>query len=156
MRVIGWTWTSPHSRSFFGSKLNVDAGVHSWFGSIGHAASSDTTARLWELSTGQAIRIYQGHNKAIVCCALHDGTEPSAVWWSDTTIIQEQSSLLDFWKFELYCCNVSLMTECRLSIQAYLMWSWACLSYKNGSQWQSQGIKQLFVKIGITLEGSLN
>jgi G protein beta subunit-like protein len=42
-------------------------------------ASSDNSARLWELSTGEAIRVYQGHHKATVCCALHDGTEPSAV-----------------------------------------------------------------------------
>jgi len=42
-------------------------------------ASSDATARLWELSTGEAIRVYQGHHKATVCCALHDGTESSSV-----------------------------------------------------------------------------
>lgn len=41
-------------------------------------ASSDTTAKLWELSTGEAIRTYHGHHKATVCCALHDGTDPSA------------------------------------------------------------------------------
>jgi len=39
------------------------------------AASSDTTARLWTMSTGEAIRVYQGHHKATVCCALHDGAE---------------------------------------------------------------------------------
>ncbi|RLN19963.1 WD repeat-containing protein wat1 [Panicum miliaceum] len=38
-------------------------------------ASSDTTARLWTMSTGEAIRVYQGHHKATVCCALHDGAE---------------------------------------------------------------------------------
>lgn len=41
------------------------------------AASSDTTARLWNLSTGEDIRVYQGHHKATICCALHDGAEPS-------------------------------------------------------------------------------
>lgn len=41
-------------------------------------ASSDATARLWEIQTGEAIRIYQGHLKATICCALHDGTEPSS------------------------------------------------------------------------------
>ncbi|RVX09675.1 Target of rapamycin complex subunit wat1 [Vitis vinifera] len=41
-------------------------------------ASSDTTARLWSMSNGQDIKVYQGHHKATVCCALHDGAEPSA------------------------------------------------------------------------------
>ncbi|CAI0377237.1 unnamed protein product [Linum tenue] len=41
-------------------------------------ASSDSTARLWSMSTGEDIRVYQGHHKATVCCALHDGAEPSA------------------------------------------------------------------------------
>ncbi|XP_012065957.1 target of rapamycin complex subunit LST8 isoform X4 [Jatropha curcas] len=40
-------------------------------------ASSDTTARLWSMQTGEDIRVYQGHHKATVCCALHDGAEPS-------------------------------------------------------------------------------
>lgn len=35
-------------------------------------ASSDCTARLWDLSTGDAIRTYSGHHKAAVCCALND------------------------------------------------------------------------------------
>uniref|UniRef100_A0ACD5X621 Uncharacterized protein n=1 Tax=Avena sativa TaxID=4498 RepID=A0ACD5X621_AVESA len=38
-------------------------------------ASSDTTARLWTMSTGEAIRVHQGHHKATACCALHDGAE---------------------------------------------------------------------------------
>ncbi|KAK4338813.1 hypothetical protein RND71_040275 [Anisodus tanguticus] len=41
-------------------------------------ASSDTTARLWSTSTGKDIKVYQGHHKATVCCALHDGPEPSS------------------------------------------------------------------------------
>ncbi|KAF7803921.1 protein LST8-like protein [Senna tora] len=40
-------------------------------------ASSDTTARLWSMSTGEDIRVYQGHHKATICCALHDGAEPT-------------------------------------------------------------------------------
>lgn len=43
-------------------------------------ASSDTTARLWSMSTGAEIKVYQGHHKATVCCALHDGAESSAAW----------------------------------------------------------------------------
>ncbi|KAG6485665.1 hypothetical protein ZIOFF_054228 [Zingiber officinale] len=39
------------------------------------AASSDTTARLWSMSTGEIIRVYQGHHKGTICCALHDGAE---------------------------------------------------------------------------------
>nr|XP_034918553.1 target of rapamycin complex subunit LST8 isoform X1 [Populus alba] len=41
-------------------------------------ASSDATARLWSMSSGEDIRVYQGHHKATVCCALHDGAEPSS------------------------------------------------------------------------------
>lgn len=35
-------------------------------------ASSDHTARLWDCSTAEAIRHYNGHQKAVVCIALHD------------------------------------------------------------------------------------
>ncbi|KAI8077692.1 quinon protein alcohol dehydrogenase-like superfamily [Halteromyces radiatus] len=35
-------------------------------------ASSDHVARLWELSQGETIRQYNGHNKAAVCVALND------------------------------------------------------------------------------------
>jgi WD40 repeat protein len=44
------------------------------------AASSDTTARLWTMQTGEAIRVYQGHHKATTCCALHDGAESAPAW----------------------------------------------------------------------------
>ncbi|KAL4273580.1 hypothetical protein GQ457_13G011360 [Hibiscus cannabinus] len=40
-------------------------------------ASSDTTAKLWSMTSGEEIKTYQGHHKATVCCALHDGAEPS-------------------------------------------------------------------------------
>ncbi|XP_022748135.1 protein LST8 homolog [Durio zibethinus] len=40
-------------------------------------AFSDTTAKLCTMSTGEGIKTYQGHHKATVCCALHDGAEPS-------------------------------------------------------------------------------
>ncbi|KAI3780285.1 hypothetical protein L2E82_10260 [Cichorium intybus] len=33
-------------------------------------ASSDTTARLWSMSTGEDIRVYQCHHKATVCAVL--------------------------------------------------------------------------------------
>jgi G protein beta subunit-like protein len=35
-------------------------------------ASSDCTARLWDLATGDAIRVYSGHHKAVTACALND------------------------------------------------------------------------------------
>lgn len=35
-------------------------------------ASSDHVARLWELNSGETVRQYNGHNKAVVCCALND------------------------------------------------------------------------------------
>ncbi|KND03083.1 TOR complex subunit LST8 [Spizellomyces punctatus DAOM BR117] len=34
--------------------------------------SSDHSARLWDLATGETIRHYNGHQKAVVCVALHD------------------------------------------------------------------------------------
>ena len=40
-----------------------------------HPASSDGSARLWELARGAAVRVYQGHQKAVVACALNDGTD---------------------------------------------------------------------------------
>ena len=46
--------------------------------SVTIAASSDTTARLWSMGSGEVIRVYQGHHKATVCCALHDGAEPTS------------------------------------------------------------------------------
>ncbi|KAK0429592.1 WD40 repeat-like protein [Armillaria borealis] len=36
-------------------------------------ASSDHSARLWEMASGETVRQYNGHHKAAVCCALHDG-----------------------------------------------------------------------------------
>ncbi|KAI5122908.1 hypothetical protein M0805_007586 [Coniferiporia weirii] len=36
-------------------------------------ASSDHIARLWEMASGETVRQYNGHHKAVVCCALHDG-----------------------------------------------------------------------------------
>lgn len=36
-------------------------------------ASSDHVARLWEMQSGETVRQYNGHHKAVVCCALHDG-----------------------------------------------------------------------------------
>jgi len=35
-------------------------------------ASSDHVARLWELSSGETVRQYNGHHKAAVCVALND------------------------------------------------------------------------------------
>jgi G protein beta subunit-like protein len=34
--------------------------------------SSDNSARLWDLSSGETIRHYNGHQKSIVAVALHD------------------------------------------------------------------------------------
>ncbi|KAM1109526.1 hypothetical protein ACFX13_009054 [Malus domestica] len=60
-----------HSRWVWDCVFSVD-------GAYLITASSDTTARLWSMSTGEDIRVYQGHHKATICCALHDGAEPSA------------------------------------------------------------------------------
>jgi WD40 repeat protein len=36
------------------------------------SASSDHTARLWDISAGESIREYTGHTKAVCCVALSD------------------------------------------------------------------------------------
>lgn len=41
-------------------------------------ASSDQTARLWDVEKGSDIRVYAGHTKAVVCCALNDNAMDSA------------------------------------------------------------------------------
>ena len=38
-------------------------------------ASSDCSARLWEVNRGVVIRHYTGHHKAVVACALNDSTD---------------------------------------------------------------------------------
>ena len=40
------------------------------------ACSSDTSARLWDLSGDprEAIKVYSGHHKAVTCCALNDSS----------------------------------------------------------------------------------
>ena len=35
-------------------------------------ASTDATARLWDLGSGEAIRVYSGHQKGLTSCALND------------------------------------------------------------------------------------
>jgi len=40
------------------------------------SVSSDHYARLWELSTAQIIRQYNGHHRGVVCVALNDYSEP--------------------------------------------------------------------------------
>ena len=35
-------------------------------------ASSDQTARLWDVASGETIRHYTGHHKAVIAVALHD------------------------------------------------------------------------------------
>ena len=39
-------------------------------------ASSDGSAKLWDVAKGDAIRTYNGHHKAVVCCALNDSAVP--------------------------------------------------------------------------------
>ena len=36
------------------------------------SCSSDGTAKLWDISKGDSIKTYKGHQKACVCIALHD------------------------------------------------------------------------------------
>ena len=54
-----------HSRWVWDCVFSVDAAYLV-------SASSDCTAKLWDLASGEAIRTYNGHHKAIVCCALND------------------------------------------------------------------------------------
>ncbi|GFP97247.1 protein lst8 homolog [Phtheirospermum japonicum] len=61
---------SGHQRWVWDCVFSVD-------GAFLITASSDSTARLWSMANGEEIKVYRGHQKATVCCALHDGTEPS-------------------------------------------------------------------------------
>lgn len=54
-----------HSRWVWDCVFSVDAAYLV-------TASSDCTARLWDLASGETIRTYSGHAKAAVCCALND------------------------------------------------------------------------------------
>lgn len=38
------------------------------------SASSDQSAKLWDLKTGEVVRNLTGHNLAVTCVALNDGT----------------------------------------------------------------------------------
>jgi G protein beta subunit-like protein len=70
--------------------VRLTLGKHSINCSDAPQASSDHTARLWEMASGETVRQYNGHHKglfpmfledvylienllAAVCCALHDG-----------------------------------------------------------------------------------
>lgn len=57
--------TAGHQRWVWDCVFSVDAAYLV-------TASSDCSARLWDLSSGDAIRMYSGHHKAAVCCALND------------------------------------------------------------------------------------
>lgn len=35
-------------------------------------ASSDNTARLWDLEEGESVKVYSGHAKAVTAVALND------------------------------------------------------------------------------------
>ncbi|KAI3973039.1 hypothetical protein MKX01_019697 [Papaver californicum] len=65
-------------RALVGHKRWVWDCVFSVEGAYLITASSDTTSRLWGVGTGESIQVYQGHHKAVVCCALYDEAEPSA------------------------------------------------------------------------------
>ena len=57
--------TAGHQRWVWDCVFSVDAAYLV-------TASSDCSARLWDLSTGEAIRLYSGHHKSVSCCALND------------------------------------------------------------------------------------
>lgn len=38
------------------------------------SASSDNSARLWELASGEQLRMYNDHHKPVVCVALNDSS----------------------------------------------------------------------------------
>ncbi|CAK9156928.1 unnamed protein product [Ilex paraguariensis] len=82
-RLLGGTPTMTNFEPLH--KLQADDGYilkcllsPEYYGAYLITASSDTTARLWSMSTGEDIRVYEGHPKATVCCALNDGAEPSS------------------------------------------------------------------------------
>lgn len=82
------TLTNGHANDFPGEKPlpceTVLDGHQRWVWDCAFSAdsaylvsvSSDHYARLWELSTAQIIRQYNGHHRGAVCCALNDYSEP--------------------------------------------------------------------------------
>ncbi|KAJ3088800.1 TOR complex subunit lst8, partial [Quaeritorhiza haematococci] len=71
---------SPSSSGFRFNLERTLAGHQRWVWDAAFSAdsaylvtgSSDHTARLWDSSTAETIRTYYGHQKAVVCVALHD------------------------------------------------------------------------------------
>ena len=59
-----------HSRWVWDCVFSVDAAYL--------VASSLMKRRLWDCSSGEAIRVYNGHHKAVVCCALNDSAVDAA------------------------------------------------------------------------------
>lgn len=74
---LGFAFPISYAISFLPHMFSDFNWIFRW-----HTASSDSTARLWTMATGEAIRVYQGHHKATVCCALHDGSTESSPSWS--------------------------------------------------------------------------
>ena len=54
-------------------------------------ASSDCSARLWDLASGEAIRVYSGHHKSVVCCALNDSAVEA---WSVCQLLRQSYKAL--------------------------------------------------------------
>lgn len=63
--------STPHTHSLLHRRWVWDC-VFSVDAAYLVTASSDHMARLWDLSSGETIRTYTGHSKALVCCALND------------------------------------------------------------------------------------
>lgn len=63
-----WVW----ERTLMGHQRWVWDAVFSADSNYLVTASSDQTARLWDLSQGETIRHYSGHHKAVITVAMHD------------------------------------------------------------------------------------
>ena len=63
-----------HAASCLTTSAQVWDAVYSEDSAYLVTASSDQTARLWDVASGETIRHYTGHHKAVIAVALHDRT----------------------------------------------------------------------------------
>ena len=75
LRVLSWWCLFDYRYKLQLTSLYVP--YNSWVNQMNFSAMQLHLILLrdWTMSTGEAIRVYQGHHKATVCCALHDGAE---------------------------------------------------------------------------------
>ncbi|KZT57492.1 WD40 repeat-like protein [Calocera cornea HHB12733] len=73
---VGENYEFKHSKTLTGHQRWVWDAAFSADSAYLVTASSDHVARLWEVASGETVRQYNGHHKAVVCCSLNDVSIP--------------------------------------------------------------------------------